>query len=303
MNLLFSLKQGCPWWIRVGAKIILARFPVPYTVWKHLRLFEHGDMNRPQCAFDTLIEHAQSGAILDGFSLLPRFADNGRQFNVLELGPGDSLFTAIISKVLGASHTWLVDVGPFATKHSDAFIELFDLLRQKGFALPASNSSMLFEDILRDCNAQYLTDGIQSLSQLQAASIDFCFSNAVLEHIPKEDFVQLADELSRILKPGGVCVHRVDFQDHLGGSLNNLRFTDRIWEGLLFRNSGFYTNRIRFGQMKMIFECAGFECSVPRLLRWDRLPISRSKFDSAFSQLTDDDLLIYGCDIVLKRKL
>lgn len=302
MKVMSSLKKNVPWWARIGVKIMLARLPVPYSMWKRLRLFEHGDMNQPQRAFDTMIEHARSAGVIDSDSVLPRLAGNGRDFSVLELGPGDSLFTAVIAKALGASRTWLADAGPFATKDMKAFDGIFNFLHQKGFALPFANDPKTLDDVLRECNGEYLTEGVQSLAQLPAASIDFCFSNAVLEHIPKEDFTKLADELMRILKPDGVCLHRVDLKDHLGGGLNNLRFSEATWEGALFRKSGFYTNRIRFGQMVNVFERAGFEYSLPRVLRWGSLPIPRTKLDAAFRQLTEDDLLVSGFDIVLKRK-
>ena len=38
---------------------------------------------------------------------------------------------------------------------------------------------------------------------------------------------------------------RVDFRDHLAESLNSLRFPEPVWESGPFRNSGFYTNRLR----------------------------------------------------------
>ena len=88
----------------------------------------------------------------------------------------------------------------------------------------------------------------------------------------------------------------------MGGGLNNLRFSEATWEGSLFRNSGFYTNRIRFSQMARIFERAGFECSLPRVIRWNRVPIAHAKLDPLFNQLPDDDLLVSGFDIVLKHK-
>lgn len=302
MTVISSFKEHAPWWMRIGAKIILARLPVPYSVWKRLRLFEHGDMNQPQRAFDTFIEHARTAGVMDSGSTLPRLVGAGRDFNVLELGPGDSLFTAVIAKAFGASHTWLVDAGSFATRDIDAYLRLLKFLQQQGFALPFANDPKTLDDVLRECNGEYLIEGAQSLAQLPSASIDFCFSNAVLEHIPKEDFTKLADELMRILTPGGVCLHRVDLKDHLGGGLNNLRFSEATWEGTLFRKSGFYTNRIRFGQMVNVFERAGFECSLPRVLRWGSLPIPRCKLDASFRQLPDDDLLVSGIDIVLKRK-
>jgi SAM-dependent methyltransferase len=297
-----SFKKAAPWWIRIAAKMVLARLPVPYRLWKRLRLFEHGDMNQPQRAFDILVEHARSARVLDTGSKLPRLPGNGRDFNVLELGPGDSLFTAVIAQALGASRCWLVDAGPFAGKDMNGYVALFSFLRQSGFPLATVPDIKTIDDLLRVFNAEYLTDGVHSLSALPDASIDFCFSNAVLEHVPKGDFQQMAHELLRVLKPGGVCLHRVDLKDHLGGALNNLRFREATWEGSLFRNSGFYTNRIRFGQMVRLFEAAGFECTMPRILRWNALPTPLIKLDPSFRQLPEDDLLISGFDIMLKHK-
>jgi hypothetical protein len=96
-------------------------------------------------------------------------------------------------------------------------------------------------------------------------------------------------------------VHSVDLKNHLGGGLNNLRFSESVWEGSLFSRSGFYTNRIRFEKMLNIFTQAGFICTLPRNLHWESLPTARTKLDAAFSQLTDDDLLVSGFDVVLKK--
>jgi hypothetical protein len=97
-------------------------------------------------------------------------------------------------------------------------------------------------------------------------------------------------------------VHSVDLKNHLGGGLNNLRFSEVVWEGSLFSGSGFYTNRIRFDEMLNIFSQAGFVFTLPRILRWECLPLSRTQMDAAFSQLSDDELLVSGFDVVLKKR-
>ena len=112
----------------------------------------------------------------------------------------------------------------------------------------------------------------------------------------------MVDELFRILKPNGVCVHRVDLKDCIGdGGLNNLRFSEARWENALFRKTGFYTNRIRFYEMVEIFEQAGFKCTLLRVVRWEQLPTPREKLDSSFRQLSNDDLLVSDFDILLKK--
>jgi SAM-dependent methyltransferase len=295
-----TFRQSVPWWLRISVKIVLARLPIPYSFWKRLRLFEHGDMEQSQKALSTFLKHATTAGILNEEYTLPYLSNNG-DFAVLELGPGDSIFSAVIAMSLKATRVWLVDAGYFATTDIEVYKDMFSLLRHKGFTLPFKNDPNNISDILRECNCQYLTDGTRSLEQLQSSSVDYCFSNAVLEHIPKHDFTKMAHELFRILKPDGVCVHRVDLKDHLGGGLNNLRFSESLWEGPLFSRSGFYTNRIRHGEMLKVFTQAGFAYTLPSISRWESLPMPRRKMDTTYSQLADDDLLISGFDIVLKK--
>lgn len=297
-----SVKEVVPWWLKIGAKIVLARLPIPYAFWKRLGLFEHGDMNQPQRAFDIFCEHARMADILGREGAVLQLRTRGDDYTVLELGPGDSLFTAVIARSLGASKTWLVDTGSFATMAMQPYAELSDYLRQQGFQVPMMALPQTSADLLKDCQAEYLSNGVCSLAQVPPSSVDYCFSNAVLEHIPKGDFALLTAELFRVIKPDGVCVHRVDLKDHLGGSLNNLRFTDATWERDLFRKSGFYTNRIRFGEMVALFSRVGFDCRLPRVVRWDALPTPRAKLDEVFRYLPDDDLLVSGFDVVLRRK-
>jgi len=251
---------------------------------------------------DIFLEHARTVDVLNREGGVPQVRTRGAGYIVLELGSGDSLFTAVIARSLGATKTWLVDIGSFATTDMLLYTDLIDYLRQQGYRVPMAKPPKTFGALLNDCQAEYLTDGVRSLAQLPSNSVDYCFSNAVLEHVPKGDFALLVAELFRVMKPDGVCVHRVDLKDHLEGSLNNLRFTDATWEGNLFRKSGFYTNRIRFDEMVDLIGQAGFDCQFPRVVRWDALPTPRAKLDEAFRNLPDDDLLVSGFDVVLRRK-
>lgn len=293
-------RRAVPWWLRIGAKIVLARVPVPYGFWKRLGLFELGDMNEPRRALDTVLMHATTAQVLDD-SRPPRFRRQSADFAVLELGPGDSLFTGVIAKALGASRSWLVDVGAFATMEPWAYDALLKVLAAEGYDPFPEVSDV--ERLKDECGIVYLTRGLDSLREMPDACVDFCFSNAVLAQVRREEFEALLGETRRVLKPNGVCVHRVDLRDHLGGALNNLRFDKATWEGRLFRESGFYTNRIRFAEMLDIFERAGFTCHTPRVARWDRLPTPRAKLAEPFRQMPEDSLLVSGFDAVLRARL
>src|SRR5262249_32325150 len=71
---------------------------------------------------------------------------------VLELGPGNGLLTAPYALKRGASKVWLVD------------------------------SECLADPEIPE-GAVYLTDGLESMHSIPSGSVDFLFSNAVLEHV------------------------------------------------------------------------------------------------------------------------
>lgn len=295
-----DMNRHFPWWLKISLKLILSKVPLPYSLWAKLGVFRHGDMKLPQRALNSLSIHAATAGILDQKTAAPCLLRKG--INVLELGPGDSVFTAVIAKAMGANKVWLVDAGAFAVTDISAYQTLFAFLRKQGFALTNIQNPKTFSEVLAQCNAAYLTSGVSSLSQIDGQSIDFCFSNAVLEHVPKKEMDLLARELKRVLKPGGISVHRVDLQDHLSGQLNNLRFSEEVWESRLFRKAGFYTNRIRYAEMVALFEQAGFACNVPRIVNWDQIPTPKARMDKLFRSLPDGDLLVKGFDLVLTHQ-
>ncbi len=295
-----GLRNRVPWWARIAFKIILARIPIPYRFWKSLHLFEHGAMDQPNLALSGFLEHARTAGFTSNHDPGNGVAVTGAGRSILEIGPGDSLYTAMIAATMGASRTWLVDAGAFATTDVRAYCALAAHLREKKRPLPFESIPPTLGSILAACNAVYLTRGVPSLSEIPSQSVDYHFSNAVLEHIPRSEFEVFTRELKRVTTRTGVGVHRVDLQDHLGGRLNNLRFSRRLWESKFLAKSGFYTNRLRFREMIGYFERAGFQCEVTRIIRWDSPPNARRVLDQEFRNLPDEDLLVRGFDVVLR---
>ena len=295
-----NLRNRIPWWVRLSSKLFLSRLPVSYSFWKRLNFFEHGKMNHPQFSMNIFLELGKTVGLFDLIHERQIINPNV-QFSLLELGPGDSLFTAVIARCFNFKKSWLVDAGDYAKKDISIYRSLFNFLRQNGYRLFFDENINSIDEILEGCSSVYLTDGVKSLQMIPSSSIDYCFSNAVLEHIPKQDFRFMAHQLCRVLRPDGLIIHRVDLKDHLGGGLNHLRFPESIWEGNFFSKSGFYTNRIQYSRMIQIFTEAGFLCSIPRVLRWETLPIKREDMDIAFRNLPLDELLISGFDIILRK--
>lgn len=293
------LKAALPWWLKLTAKLFLARLPLRYRFWKKLGVFEHGLMDQPRACFETFRTHLA----LAGFE--PIAADgpgplSDTEFVVLEFGPGDSLYTALIARANGASRVYLLDDGDFASRDLDGYQAMARFLSDQGHSLPTLAGVRSVDEVLARCGAIYLTHGMASLRELPSSSVDFIFSNAVLEHVRKHEMPEVVSEMRRCLKPRGRCSHRIDLQDHLGGALNNLRFSERVWESEFMARSGFYTNRLRHRELLDLFQRAGFDVEVKRVLRWDRLHTPRSKLHKAFRSLPDDELLVYGIDVVLR---
>ncbi len=114
-------------------------------------------------------------------------------------------------------------------------------------------------------------------------------------------FPTLAAELARILTPNGVMSHAVDLRDHLGGSLNNLRFSHERWEHPSWRDAGFYTNRMSQAEIIETFARAGFKAVSVRTICGPARRYNARKMHASFRGRTDAELSIAGFDVVLVR--
>ena len=284
-----SWKTNIPWQVKIISKIVLSRLRVPYSVWSRLDLFKHGFMKDPSYAERVFLEH---------FGQVPPDR-RAAGFTCLELGPGDSLLSAIVARKYGAAHTYLVDVAPFAEQDVEAYRPAGTLLLEAQDAKCEAEHWCSVADMLKCCDADYLTDGLEALRRIPTASVDFVWSQAVLEHVKRDEFAAVLRETRRILVPGGVASHRVDLRDHLGGKLNNLRFTHARWEGPLFANSGFYTNRLRYSEILALAEEAGFAVRETRKDEWPDLPTHRERMAPEFRRFSDDDLRVQGFFLTL----
>lgn len=292
MTWISAVAGKLPWWAKIAGKVVLSRLPVSGKVWQKIGLFSPGLMWRPDYAIGVFDFHYRAaGAPAAGFKYL-------------ELGPGDSVASAVVGKAYGAALGWLVDSGSYASRDMDLYR---DVARRLEAERPGANLGALrevggFEDLLRACNTSFLEHGLASLRQVPAESCDFIFSEAVLEHVPLGEFDAVMGELHRILKPGGVATHRVDFRDHLGGGWNNLRFSAGLWEAPWFaQRSGFYTNRLRLSAMTERLQGAGFAVEVPQRLSWPAPPIARDLLKGEFQYLSEEDLMTDQAHILARK--
>jgi hypothetical protein len=281
--------QSIPWQMKIAAKIVLARLPLPYQFWEKIGLFKQGRMERPEYALRIFRRH------FDAVS----FAKKASNFVGLELGPGDSLCSALIARAFGASRTFLVDVEPCASTKLEVYLQMESHLRQMGLHPPSLDHCRNIRDVSEACDTQYLTDGLASLRKIPSASVDFVWSNAVLPYVRRHEFLPFLRELRRIQHPDGAGSHGIPIKDIIGGKLNDLRFSSRVWESSLMANSRFYTNRLRYFELLELFRQVGFKPEVTRELRWKSLPTPRQRMAKDFASLPDDDLLVAEFDVLL----
>jgi SAM-dependent methyltransferase len=284
-----AFAAAAPWWGKIAAKLVLSLLPVSSATWQRIGLFRHGAMDEPAYADGIFHAHwKRSGE--------PELLGA----TVLELGPGDSIATAVLAAANGA-RAILVDSGEFASHDLTVYQALAGRLSERGLPAPDLTSAQTLDEVIARCGASYLTGGLSSLEDIPSGSIDLVFSQAVLEHVRRHEFEATIAELARVLKTDGKTSHRVDLQDHLGGSLNNLRIPSRIWEARWFARAGFYTNRLSCSEMLEVFREFYSSVELTPTLTWERPPLDRRKVAHEFRHRTDADMMVGGFDVVMRH--
>lgn len=269
------------WQAKIAAKIVLARVPVPRRLLNQLGVFRHGYNSQAEYALDTFEHHYNQVRPTAGF-------------RCLEMGPGDSLASAVFTPAFGGEGSIQVDVAPFARGEIEIYRAMAALAASRGHVAPDISDARDLNDVLQVCNGRYLTRGLDSLREIPSESIDFVYSQAALEHVRAGEFLETMKELRRIMRPGATASHHVDLKDHLDRSLNNLRFTDGVWESSFMANSGFYTNRIGYSEMIEMMREAGFAVETEEVQRWPTPPLPRKVLAPRFRDRSDDDLTVSG---------
>jgi len=226
--------------------------------------------------------------------------------NIVELGPGSSIGAQLILASMGARVT-LAD--RYLPKWDPSYHpELYAAIaaRRKG---PKDQLIAVVEgESHADSNLRLLEEPAEALASVASGSVDFVYSNAVLEHIV--DISKVAAENVRILKPLGWAVHQIDLRDHRDFSrpLEHLIMDERSFA--LGAEDSYYEfgNRLRSIEFCAHFENAGLrivECdtnttATPEYLL-DTLPRLRSSA-SAYRFWPAQDLRRVSCLFMLQKE-
>ena len=100
-------------------------------------------------------------------------------------------------------------------------------------------------------------------TDLEDKCIDACISSVTLEHIPRNNIIEIFIELQRILKDNGIVSATIDYSDHYAHTdssislLNYLNYSEFEWRK--YNHSCHYQNRLRHHDYLEIFSECGFE--------------------------------------------
>ena len=207
---------------------------------------------------------ARNGAIADGM-------------HVLELGTGWVHFDALFTRLFYDVRVTMFDV--WDCRLWANFCGLLDALEREIpqiDVLPAARVTRAlavlekvkcchdFAEVYALLGFTYAVDPAGSLHEVADRSVDLVFSSDVLEHVHEDDFPALANDLRRILGPGGHMSAQIATHDHLFGydrsvhQKNYLRYSDRSWN-LWFGNRLQYINRWQASDFERFFSEEGFD--------------------------------------------
>ena len=179
---------------------------------------------------------------------------------VLEVGPGASLGTAVFLRCHGAT---VRVIDPFLPDWQGRYHGAFyrALLRRLSLEHrhldPEPIESLLrrrrFTPDIVGCNATDLEE-----ADLPAATLDIICSGAVLEHVA--DIDRAAASMSLWTRPGGVGIHQVDFRDHrdFARPLEYLTLGPDAFDQVFSDTARECGNRDRYTRFLAAFQAAGF---------------------------------------------
>jgi SAM-dependent methyltransferase len=274
-----------PWWLKLGAKLVLGALPVPAGAWRALGLRRH------------------SFFAADPARLVAPLAGRARRFvelagrpplGVLEVGPGAMVLRAPVAAALGFGPVWYLDVEDSAPRDLAPYRAAAAAARAAGLLPPDLSACATREDVLAACGARLLVGGAEALDVVPDGSVDLVFSEVALEHVRRDDLPPLLRALRRVTAPGGLGQHAVDFHDHLGGRLRHLSFVPGFWEGSAVARAGLYCNRLGLSQMLAAFAAAGFAARTDSTLVWRLPPLPKGGAHPALGRAPEDDRICHA---------
>lgn len=227
---------------------------------------------------------------------------------VLELGTGDSNGLGYCFLAAGCEKFIFTDK---YKRRADSNIQLTrDLADMKTIA---EHFGVTFEYEVKNNElhithpkTEFLYQDAVSLDKVASNSVDMVISNTVLEYVPPRLIDKSAEEMYRVLKPGGIMCHQIDFRDvsDFNNHFQMLRYGNFVWDHILTKEGKGYINRWRYGDYKKLWERHNFQIiaqdtSMFKLSAQPK-PLVHRDFSTRFE---GEDFSILSCLFVVKKNL
>lgn len=157
-----------------------------------------------------------------------------------------------------------------------------------------------FKDRLARVDEAAIEHMVGDVASLPPYSVDVVVSATVLEHVA--DLDGLAMTFRRLLKPGGVMYHNVDYTDHgvhVDPSLNYWSFMTEGHEVPDIKDGG-DINKLRNSEVETIFRGAGFTLECDRLFVLEPPPEVWANLLPQYRHVSGDDMRIVSSGLHMR---
>jgi SAM-dependent methyltransferase len=263
------------WKLKAHALAVISRLPGGKRVYHRLQSW----LGTNKLDADEYLRRA-----LEVVELVRESGANPFQGTYLEIGTGWRPFVPFLLYLVGAERILTFDINPwlnlaYARQTHESLAERLPLIAER-LALPLAEIRQRYDatlphvhslaELLKACRIEYRCPGDARQTGLADESVDFVCSSNVLEHVPPDVLRAIHEESLRILKPGGVAIHRFNPADHFSfvdksiTSVNFLRYSPEQWRW--YGGSGLaYHNRLRCVQYEDMVKRVGFSVVASRV--------------------------------------
>jgi SAM-dependent methyltransferase len=230
------------------------------------------------------------------------------QAQFYEFGAGWNLAGPLALYCLGADRQIIVDVSPCARLElvNGVLAELCSLRD----TLPRAPDKPLrsLAELEERFGIVYRAPADARHTGLPRGSIDCISDTYTFEHVPAADVLAITEECHRILKPGGINLSMIDYQDHYSyrdpriSVYNFLQYSERRWRW--FNSPLHYQNRWRHSQYRQMFTDCGFEVLAEELQLPSSHDLERLKslpLSAEFRSFAFEDLAVLSSRMVCRR--